>query len=142
MSKKFVIYRGVPGSGKTYDCKRRFPNATVCSAVDFHTDADGIYRFNETTVKNSHSYCKLVFKKAIKEGDPLIVLENTNTKVWHFEEYIKEARKAGYEVVVLRMRVDDIDIDVVAWRNIHDVPLDKVRLMHEIMEDYPGEIYI
>ena len=138
--KKVLIYRECPGSGKTTAIKRDFPTAFVCSAVNFHTDHEGKYKFFPKGVPDAHKYCQNAFLAALQNGLPLIAVDNTNIKLWEFEWYIETAEKYGYEVQVFRMKVDDIN--VVAKRNIHGVPADKVVKMHESMEDFEGEIFI
>lgn len=138
--KEVIIVRGCPGSGKTTFLAREYPAAFVCSAVNFHTDSNGQYKFFPKGVSDAHKYCQNAFLAALQNQLPLIAVDNTNIKSWEFEWYIETAEKYGYKVQVLRIKIDDIN--VVAQRNIHGVPADKVVKMHESTEYFEGEIFV
>lgn len=138
--KKVIITRGIPGSGKTTELERNYPAAFVCSAVNFHTDHLGNYNFYPNGIREAHTYCQNAFRAALQNNLPLIAVDNTHIKTWEFANYIEQAEDYGYEVVVIRMKFDDIA--AAFERNIHGVPLEVIARMHSMMEDYAGEIFV
>jgi predicted kinase len=134
--KKVVILRGIPGAGKTEYQKRFFPDACVCSANLYFYDADGHYQFNPSRLGKAHEFCMDNFKTAIADGRQLIVVDNTNTKQWEFDEYMYIAEREGYLVEIIFIRCPP---DIAAKRNIHGVPEDKVFIMHKRFEAFEGE---
>lgn len=137
MQKKIVIIlRGCPGAGKTAYLKLKYPEAFHCSATLYFTDCNGNYKFYPKGLNEAHKYCRNAFKAALQNGQPVIAVDNTNVRIWEFENYIETAEDYGYEVKVLRIEADP---DVAADRNIHGVPKEKALLMHNKMEDYASE---
>ena len=63
--KKVIIIRGIPGSGKTTELQKNYPTAFVCSAVNFHTDHEGNYKFFPKGVPDTHKYCQNAFLAAL-----------------------------------------------------------------------------
>ncbi|MFZ2154091.1 MAG: AAA family ATPase [Candidatus Moraniibacteriota bacterium] len=138
--KKVIIFRGCPGSGKTTALKRDYPSAFVCSAVNYHTDHLGNYKFFPKGISESHKYCQNAFLAALQNSLPLVAVDNTNVRFWEFEWYIDTAEKHGYSVEVFRLKTDDPI--AAARRNVHGVSEEVVMRMYNNMEDYPGEIFI
>lgn len=134
--KQVVLLRGPSGSGKSTYVKKNFPDAVVCSADNFHIDSKGNYNWKPQNVAKAHGWCKSEFKKALKEGRPLVVVDNTNTQRWEMEPYVKMARKAGYKLRVVRLKTPT---DVAAMRNVHNVPAASVKKMAARMEDVPED---
>jgi predicted kinase len=139
MMKKVIIMRGCPGSGKTTFLKKIHPSAFICSAVNYHTDSKGNYKFFPKGVSAAHAYSQNAFLAALQNSQELIAVDNTNVKLWEFDWYLETAEAYGYVVEIFRMKVEDAN--VAAKRNIHGVPVEKVLRMHESMEDYVGEIF-
>jgi len=135
--RKVVIMRGPSGSGKSTFRKNHFPDAFVCSADFFFYDKEGKYEFKPQLIGAAHESCKKTFKKALRAGEPLIVVDNTNTKMWEMKPYIQAAKQAGYDVEFVRLSTP---VDVAAARNVHGVPLDAVKRMADRMEDLPPDL--
>lgn len=130
-----TILRGVSGSGKSTYTAKNFSTATVCSA-DLFFLKDGVYQFDATKLGNAHSWCFRQFEAALQRGDDSVVVDNTNTKLWEFKNYVQAAAKYGYEVKVVRLTVD---VAVAAARNLHGVPVETVQRMQDRFQDFPGE---
>lgn len=122
MTATLCIIRGVPGSGKTtvahqlintnqYDC--------VFEADDFFT-TDGVYRFDGTKIKDAHKACYANVVNALTQGKRVIVA-NTFTRKWEFAEYETYCNEHNipYTIMVLEPK----------YRNVHNVPEDKVQAM-------------
>lgn len=70
------------------------------------------------------------------KGEPLIVIDNTNTRKWEMQRYYDTAIEAGYAVDVIRLVCDPAKA---ASRNVHQVPADAVAKMAARFEAWPGE---
>lgn len=136
-AKKVVIMRGPSGSGKSTYIKRHLPDAHVCSADHFFHKDDGSYEFDPSKLGAAHEACKRKFKKALKKGEPIVVVDNTNTKMWEMKPYIMAARNAGYEIEFVRLSTP---VDVAAARNVHGVPQDAVKRMADRMQELPPDL--
>lgn len=134
---KVVIMRGPSGAGKSTYTKKHFPGALVCSADHFFYNKEGKYEFKANLIGAAHESCKRVFKKALAAESPLIVVDNTNTKMWEMKPYIMAAKNAGYDIEFVRLSTP---VDVAAARNVHGVPLDAVQRMADRMEDLPADL--
>lgn len=102
-NKKVVIMRGISGAGKSTYIKNHFPGAFVCSADSYFYNENGEYTFNPSLLGQAHQNCKKQFIKAIKKKFSLIVIDNTNTKMWEMKPYINIAREAGYDIMFIRL---------------------------------------
>lgn len=133
---KVVLMRGISGSGKSTYIKNHFPDAVVCSADHYFIDNQGKYNFDRNKLGAAHGSCKANFAKALKERKPLIVVDNTNTKLSEMKPYVDMAKHHGYRIEVVRL---DTPPHVAADRNVHGVPPEAIDAMHRRMADIPPE---
>lgn len=96
--KELIIIRGTSGSGKSTFAESL--GGVVCCADDYFM-VDGQYRFDATKLKQAHEACKQKFDQAVLNGEPKIVLANTNTQEWEFLAYKNFAESHGYRVFVV-----------------------------------------
>jgi predicted kinase len=157
--KKVIILRGPSGAGKSTVTKE-YPNATVISADDFFmqmVDFNGNfdepeafmpeptfeYKFDVAKLSEAHAQSVKLFTDALKRGDELVIVDNTNIKHWQFAHYIGIAELAGYNVEVVSIIGFTIeDIKLCASRNAHNVPIDVVAKMFYEFEPYENETVI
>jgi len=133
--KKVIILRGHSGSGKSTYIKRKLSDAVVCSADSFFVDKkSGDYNFNPKLLGVAHGACRKKFERALKASEPLVVVDNTNTRHREYKDYLKLAKQYGYQVEFVRM---DTPVDVAADRNTHGVPLAAVERMAARMDTVP-----
>jgi predicted kinase len=125
--------RGLPGSGKSFYVKSHFPQAVVCSADSFY-EQNGTYNFDPTLIGEAHNSCFKKFKKAVLKKEPLIVVDNTNTKAWEFSHYFEYAEERGYSTQVIRI---ECPVAVCIERNSHNVPARAIEAMAERMNSSP-----
>ena len=110
--KSVIIIRGVSGSGKSTFAHLLTEEDTICCADDFFVNPFGEYIFDPKKLKAAHEYCKGKFLGLCMANAEKIVVANTNTSEWEFEEYEATAKKFGYYVfhVVLENRHGNKDI--------------------------------
>jgi predicted kinase len=135
MKKQVKIMRGISGAGKSTYVKNNYPHAIVCSA-DSHFMKDGVYKFNPKELNNAHNSCFVKFRDAVTNSEPLVIVDNTNTRIWEFEKYLQLAKELGYSVEVIRLNPD---CSLAASRNVHGVPQHAVESMYIRMEPFDGE---
>jgi hypothetical protein len=157
--KRVVIYRGLPGSGKDYDINKMLgsDDAVVCSADDYfmverevNVGSDGdekfsrqmVYEFDPTKLPLAHAACMTKFLTALKAGIELVILSNTNTQKWEYENYVLAAELAGYDVDFrtptqqpLMASITLAQLKLFAERNQHGVPVNAVVAMALRWED-------
>ena len=141
-----IILRGISGSGKSTYAQTNYPNAVVCSADNFHMKwvkkEDGTivreYLYDASKSAVAHSDCLNKFIRSIFEcRHDCVVVDNTNLRIWEFQNYLKLARLAGYQVTIVEMRghTTETGPELCASRNQHAVPADVVMKMHELFEE-------
>lgn len=139
MTEKTVnILRGISGAGKSTYTAKHFPGAVVCSA-DYYFGHGADYKFDATKLGKAHGQCKYNFEQALRQGKLTVVVDNTNTMLKEFKEYVKLAAHYGYKLNVIRLVVDPA---IAAKRNVHGVPAEKVQQMQDRFQDFPGETVV
>jgi len=139
--RKLIIMRGLPGSGKSYTAKRLAKDkGTVVSADDYFM-VNGKYVFNRDETYIAHAQCQAKTARLMAGGAPLIVIDNTNVKVMHYQVYLELAREFEYEEEIvfpeykLAFKKPKVwDVDYLAYNNKHDVPLEVIQQMADDFE--------
>lgn len=162
MNKQVIIMRGPAGSGKGSWLSVNARDACVVSADRYFMKRlgeppeddcrnpvifdDGHYYeyvFNPAEIALAHAYCLNEVLKALVRGEPLVAVDNTNTHLWEFVNYIDVASLAGYDVRVVSLKVMTVaEIVLCAYRNVHGVPIEVVAKMAYEYEGWPDEEYV
>jgi len=129
--RQVVIMRGLPGSGKSHRAKSiaaTSRNGVVCSADDYFVDsATGVYTFNFRKLSDAHNQCMHKFLDALLGQKSPVVVDNTNTRLWEYSQYVKIAKLSGYELKVVEIACPNGEVAAFcARRNSHGVPVEKV----------------
>ena len=132
-TKIVFILRGVPGSGKSSFAKGLVANGGVIHSTDDFFCKDGDYSFDPDRLGEFHTWNFLRFKTSLRNGIPVVVLDNTNSQKREWIHYAMTARSFGYYVVIISMPHPDPEI--AARRNVHRVPEDCIRKMLERWEN-------
>lgn len=121
-----------PGSGKSTYIKNNFPDAIICSADHYFLDENNNYNFDAKKLYQAHLTCQKKFLDALETCAPLIVIDNTNTRLRDIREYAEPAERAGYEVKVIFIMTPP---HIAHQRNTHGVPLERVAQMAQRLEN-------
>jgi len=80
--------RGLPGSGKSFKAKKLAGDKGVVFSTDDFFMIGGKYQFDAKLLGDNHekNYKRAV--EAMKEGKPLIIIDNTNVKLWEMKKYV------------------------------------------------------
>ncbi len=152
--KEVLILRGKPGTGKSYYAKHYLrlktdlANATTSwhSADFYFEDKDGNYNFVPWQIPMAHQSCWGSFIDALASGDEYIVVDNTNTQRWEYENHAKLAKIFDYRVKIVntnqyrKKQGHDITDQFLFESNVHGVPLEGIIAMSNRWEDDPSEI--
>ena len=126
---KVIILRGISGSGKS-TLKRKLKKICGCYVASFSADdfwgVGANYKFVASRLKDAHDGClrqyiKQVHKwsSPIKYHNPLIIVDNTNTRAAEIAPYYAIAKSHGARIKVITIHCP-IEL---AWdRNVHTTP--------------------
>ncbi len=131
-----VIMRGIPGSGKSTAAKKIAselspPGHVFSTDQFFHQDMDydKPYVFDARKLGDFHGRNYSRALKAMEAGEN-VVIDNTNTVARDADNYIREAHRLGYKVMVRESETPwKFDPEILAQKNQHGVPLDKIKMM-------------
>lgn len=134
--KVMVLMRGCPGSGKSYQAtnilSKCYKNANVnnfiFSADQFFTDKlTGRYQINLSKLPKAHEWVFQNVQKAVQHEVTPIIIDNTNTKVWEMEIYLKLAVNNGYWIEILEPITEWAwDSNQLVKKNKHYVPYNTI----------------
>jgi predicted kinase len=99
--KSLYLIRGVSGSGKTTTGKNiaEVLNCNLFEA-DQYFEVDGVYKFDATQLNKAHNWCLNNVATEIREGRNVVV-SNTFTREWEFQEYVRCALLHDFRVVII-----------------------------------------
>ena len=126
-----LIMRGLPGSGKSSLVRRilkTYPQAEVCSADAYFTQADGSYQYDRDKIKEAHIYSQEKAEALCRDACNLVIVDNTHVKRWELQPYLNIATKFRYSVVILEPQTPWAkDPEQLAMRNSHNVKESVIR---------------
>lgn len=146
MEKTLVILRGLPGSGKSTLAKKLEEDfgeeAVICSAdYYFYFGKEHIpenYKFDRNLLGKAHGSCKYNACKAMDEGKPLVIIDNTNIRLAEYKFYALTAKEKGYKVV--SHAITGMTAEKSAELNVHSVPLEACARMLHAYDKCPRKI--
>lgn len=132
-----IIMRGLPGSGKSSVSKRvqelfqRQDTQVVRICTDEILEmCEGGYLWAGHKMPLYHGIAAKISSLSFSNSVPVVILDNTNTKIRDFEGYIHRARAAGYCIRIFIVGgFSEEDIQNSIKRNSHNVPEDAIRRM-------------
>jgi broad-specificity NMP kinase len=133
-----IILRGLPGTGKTIMAQLlstiAAPGKSVTLGADSFFTSEGKFSFDKTRLKEAHESTFADFKAEIEKQTPLIIVDNTNIKNFHYWHYLDWAQRNGYIVGILTMPHNDVSNRELAERNVHGVDQNTIRRMRHSFE--------
>lgn len=126
--KTLYLIRGVPGSGKSTLARRI--TEFFYEADQFRINEQGEYVYDANKTKEAHAWCQTQVEARMKEGYAEIAVANTFVRLWEMKWYARKAIKYGYALQVIECKGQ--------FKNVHDVPDQKVREMLDKWECYHG----
>ena len=141
-TQELVIMRGIPGSGKSTMAKSLVRKGRIHSTDDviesqgdydkFFTDMKESKDFSPLARAHSTNYKNIV--KSISEGVSPVIVDNTNIKANEAKQIVVKALEMGLSdnnISIVDMGTNGLTAEVLADRNTHGVPLDKIKSMIE-----------
>jgi len=141
MKNQLIIVRRPSGSGNSTWVKNNYPTAKVCSADNFFM-RNGEYKFNLQSLSQAHASCMGDVLASLKLGRPIVVVDNTNIRLWEIENYILAGELAGYDVSIFTTMPTSLTAEELALRNTHGVSVEIIRNHLKNYERHPIETSI
>lgn len=137
-----LLMRGIPGSGKSTEARRWA--GLVTGTPIFSTDDymyEGGRAFNSFLLERCHEQCRADFKKALEARVPLVIVDNTNTKLSSLKPYVQLIEQQGYGFTIVQFHVKP---SVALERNTHGVPLSTLERLatHMWCEQLPADWHV
>ena len=134
-----VIVTGLPGSGKSTFAKRAYPTYEHLE-TDQLFYRNGVYQFKPEMLPNYHSLIQIETKKLLEEGKNVVVA-NTFSRKWEMNAYTNMPFSHLTVYYIEPPFYDDWETTYMelASRNVHGVPLEVIKRMHERWEQKEGE---
>lgn len=136
-----LILRGLPYSGKTtFASQLEVPDLAekvVCSADDYFRTSDGRYEHRPERIADAHAWCFREFLRASRTQAPrsLIVVDNTNIRLWEASPYVAVANAYGLKTRVITFECPTTEIERRhKLRTGQVVPLDAIERMRAAFE--------
>jgi hypothetical protein len=132
-TKKLIVMRGLPWTGKSYTAKERAGDTGVIYSTDEywykirHPDKPDEYSFNPRYLADAHKWNQLRTQKSVEEGHPLIIIDNTNTVAAECHPYVFYAHCQDYEIEIAEPTSD-------RWKEISALLADRKEKKKELRE--------
>jgi len=123
MKKALLLFRGLPGAGKT-TLAEALEIRALCSADDYFM-RNGKYIWKAEKIGKAHEWCQRKCRRFMKKQIDRIVVANTFTTEREMQAYKDLARQFGYQVfsIIVENRHDGV--------NVHNVPAITLEKMKE-----------
>ncbi len=109
--KVLKILRGLPAAGKSTlaseivfspDLGKTKISPIICSADHFFMK-DGVYRRDNTQLQAAHNACLLKFLSAVKDNNPLVVIDNSSITIDEIAPYWRVGVACDYRVEIITL---------------------------------------
>lgn len=126
-SGELILIRGLPGSGKSTIARKLASNGFKHYEADMFFEVDGRYEFDPSRIRDAHSWCQQMTRKALACGNRVVV-SNTFTQLREMEPYLDMTRNVG----VIEANGH--------WQNLHEVPVETLERMARRWESLPASV--
>lgn len=90
--------RGLPGSGKSTKAKKIAGNIGIIYSTDDFFMVNNEYIYDPKMIGEYHDRNLKRTIDSMKEGKHLIIIDNTNIRLWEMKKYVLTAQEYGYKV--------------------------------------------
>ena len=133
--KELVLMRGLPGSGKSTKAKKIAGEIGVIYSTDDFFMVNGKYQYDAKMIGEYHQKNFKRTVEAMEEGKPLIVIDNTNIKLWEMKNYVIAGEQRGYAVRIEEPETPwAFSYRQCAKKNAHGVPEETCKRMRDNFE--------
>lgn len=143
--KKMVLIRGLPGSGKSTLASNMFYDeffddieayTSYLVESDNYRIINGSYTYDMKQDSLAHSWClSETFRRL--QSQNVIFVANTFVKREYIFPYLEWARKLEVKVLLTEpLNYWSKDVEELAKKNVHDVPLEIIERMHNSWENF------
>lgn len=140
MNSKLVVFRGIPGSGKSTTAKKMRDSLIDMGETVGYYEADmywigddGEYHFDPKRLGDAHAWCRDKVREALRNCTTVIVA-NTNLTEKEMVIWKQIAMSENAKMKVFHMKTQ--------YGNIHGVPEETLEKMKAKEIDWPGEYVI
>jgi len=153
--KVIVIFRGIPGSGKSTECckfrkfchNNRIP-CQICSADNYFENGEK-YLFDKSKLAEAHDFCRDLCLKCMEKAVSVICIDNTNTTYKEMKPYLDLAKEYGYTWFLVDSGIQYASTDICHRRCVHNVPYNTIFSMAnrymsatKVIEEYLIDNYL
>ena len=132
-----ILYRGLPGAGKSTQAKIQ---AQKAGAEFHHFEADqffglnpsGKYVFNNKLLAAAHGWCQGETRWGLSQFSdsfPLVLVANTFSQLWELEPYVDIANEFKVALSIVDLFDAGFDDEQLAERCVHNVPVEAIAKM-------------
>ena len=141
--KKLIIVSGLPSAGKSTLARTLAPSHAICTTDDYpplYTRIEGetpIFHGMEKDANGkplivvAHEWNQMCAHELMSNGEPVVVIPNTNTQRWEFQPYLEHASKYGYEIERIDLFDAGLSDEDLAARNVNGVTTDVISRMRQ-----------
>ena len=133
---KLVIYRGLPGSGKTLAANLlvQMYGAVNLATDDYYMVGDN-YLWDAAKIGQAHIWNQWRCDQAMRAGIENIAISNTNTTWKEIKPYVSMAMNYGYDIMIIEPTTSwKYDVNECFKKNTHKVPLESIQRMRDRWE--------
>lgn len=126
LTKKLLMFIGIPGSGKSTTARRmkdlsyEFADSNIWEADMYFIDSEGNYNWDPSKLGQAHQWCQQQVENDMKQGKNVIV-SNTCLTPKERKPYFDLAKKYHYTIQVIVCNG--------GFQNIHNVPEETIERM-------------
>lgn len=131
--KKLILLVGTPGCGKSTWFTQNYviSDWALCSA-DHWFERTGTYIWDPTQLFQAHRACMAKCDAHMKDGVPVVVVDNTNIRARDRKPYLEMAKERNYEVFLKVFPPPDTN------RNVHGVTWEQVLTLQKRIQFEAG----
>jgi predicted kinase len=153
-NKNLYILRGLPGSGKSTYAKKMWRGLTPAryappgwspvsvSGDHFFTTLEGVYTYDSSKQGEAHAHALTYLIEALEGAAPVVVVDNTHSRLWEFRAALRLGQAFGYRSTVISLFDAGLSDRDLWYANIHGVPEEVIERMRERWEPYPLEVHV